>query len=230
MRRVNWRRSLATGAGCVFALAGFARGDIVGESGDIEVDNPPRSLERHAWESSDNIRVFSERLAVEITAPVSVELSQPGILYQDRSNYTPGTVATGTLVDSYLVHIDPLREESYRYSGTVTFAEEIVGVIVRWGSMKATTGQFGLTGTRYDARPGHGIEIGRDKIEWSADGHSLRFFGHASPKIDQIRVLTTPIPAPAAILPLAGVGVALSTRKGRVPPKSENPAHRVRRR
>lgn len=222
MRCGIWRRSLVGGAGCIFALAGLARGDIVGESGDIEIDNPPRSLERHAWESSDNIRVFSERLAVEITAPVSVEFSQQGILYQDRSNYTPGTVPIGTLVDSYLVHIDPLREESYRYSGTVTFAEEIVGVIVRWGSMKATTGQFGLTGTQYDARPGHGIEIGRDKIEWSADGRTLRIFGHASPKIDQIRVLTTPIPAPAAIVPFIGFGFALGGRRERTPCRRPN--------
>lgn len=215
--RGSLRWSSLAGAGCLI-VSTFCRAEIINDAGDIEVDSPPPSLIRHAWESSENIRVFAEKTALTVTAEVPVDFSQAGRIYQDTRDFTPSTIVPGTMVDSYLLHVDPTRQESYRYRGSVTFAEEIIGIIVKWQGLKATTSVFGLPETRYDARPGHGIEIGRDKLDWGTDRRTLTFFGHASPRIDQVRVLTTPIPGPgSALMAVVGlmIGLGLSTERHR---------------
>lgn len=224
------RETTALCAALAVAYAGSglhqARADITSTHGDMTVAaNPPLSVESGAWESTGSIRVFQEAGSLALTRAVTVDFSTTGMTYDDRKDFSPANLAEDTIVDSYLVHVDPVRRQSFWYSGSVTFEREILGIIVTWKNMKASNLTLAAEGTKYLAQRGFGIEIGRDKVDWSVDGKSLTFWGHARPKIDQIRVLTKPfehdseIPTPGALSGLVlGAGLLGSRRQRRSAP------------
>lgn len=176
--------------------------DYVSRFGDIEIaEEAPTSVEISAWESSTNVRVFQENASFTLTNRVRADFSRSGTTYDDRKDYTPVFLESETTVDSYLIHVDPVREQSFRYSGSITFEQEILGIIVSWKGLRDSSRTLGSEETSYRPRPGHGLEIGRDKITWSEDGKTLHISGHARPKMDQIRVLTKPFQGQSVVDP-----------------------------
>jgi hypothetical protein len=91
--------------------AGVASAAITGYTGDIELVDPPSSVQLGAFESSENLRVFTERENVTLATDVAVNVFRSG-----------GKIPAGTRVNSYFVHFDPVGGSiSAFFRGTLTF-------------------------------------------------------------------------------------------------------------
>ena len=91
----------------------------------------PLNLELNKYESNTDIFVFDEKQDLTLTSDVYVDITKAGT-YNDAGDLTPGTIPAGTLVNSYLIHVDPVGTASslFKYDGSITFSNKILGVIV----------------------------------------------------------------------------------------------------
>src|SRR5262245_39639977 len=93
--------ALIVGIWC--ASAGAAIDQV---SGQIEwLHTPPASVQPGALSSETMMRAFDERQKVTLTAPLSVNISQPGT-YKLVADETPAVIPAGTNVSSQFVHVD----------------------------------------------------------------------------------------------------------------------------
>ncbi|KAL9189858.1 hypothetical protein ACHAXT_009533 [Thalassiosira profunda] len=193
---------------------------IVATCGGMEKVAAPVSVVWDREQSCDMI-VFAEKLDFTIPAGgVNVDATLPGqyqaelgisgadtVFDADSHVAVPSglEVAEGTVVNSYLVHADPPlgpigQVEVVNYQGSVTFEEEIVGVIILRGSLYATDDMLGATGTTYEDitnAPGNirrGFEgygepvLGLDTVTFDTNTVTLDLYAFAP--YDQVRVLT----------------------------------------
>ena len=112
----------------------------------------------------------------------------------------------GVVVDSHLLHADlPGDAGRLEFSGTVTFADPIIGMIVTNESLSATDERLGAAGTFYGMDPFREPDLGFDSARVAADPRVLEVSLAVDTGLDQIRVLTSPgdvpIPEDAAVMP-----------------------------
>lgn len=127
---------------------------------------------------------------------------------------TPGTIAAGTRVNSYLLHFDTELEQSVQASGSVTFDESILGLAVLPATLLGSDGLTGLAGVMYPQGDQRGFELeqtgeggGLDSVTLSTDRRTVSFDLRNGTRVDQVRVITA-VPEPAAIVLFAiGAGV-----------------------
>src|SRR5271157_5381618 len=134
---------------CSFGM-GAARADIISDTGSIDLlSSPPASLRLGELTSSADIYVFEERSDVKLPKKVAVDITSAGT-YESRDSLTPGLIKKNTLVDSYLLHVDPsgLRE-SHEYNGSITFNTPILGLVVLSNHLTKTDAFLGAPGTIY---------------------------------------------------------------------------------
>jgi len=142
------RRFLALAAtiGAALAIPGFGTADaaVTSVSGAAVKVSAPASVVEDAYESDTELRVFDERQAVTLDAPLTVDIG------------ASGTIAAGTVVDSHLLHADPVgspeEQEPVTFSGAATFDGEILGVIVIDNPSEAHLAEsdfLGAPGTAY---------------------------------------------------------------------------------
>jgi hypothetical protein len=167
-----------------------ARADVVATSGAVVEVTPPPSVELNAFESDAEIRVFDEQQGVVLGSPLSVDISAPG-LYGDPSDLTPAIIPAGTVVDSHLVRFDIVfTGTAINRSGTVQFADRILGVIIGDGALDASDG-LGAPGTTYPV-PGlvfRGAELFEtDALDVGCDTLTLDL--EAFETLDHVRVIT----------------------------------------
>lgn len=100
-------------------------------------------------------------------------------------------------VNSYLLFFRPLEgaiERQPDISGSITFAQPVLGIITDSARLLATDDTFGHPRVAYRDKPRRGIERGkrpnqRDVVRLSKDGRRLYFNLHAATDPDEFRVL-----------------------------------------
>lgn len=187
-----------------------ANGGVASLDGPAQsVSLPPISLIRDVLESS-NLLIFTETQGVQLPAPLSVDIGAGG-RFDVFSNQALRGVASllpaGTVVDSYLVHFDtpgrPRRQTSFAGEVSLTFAEPILGVVVRGATLQATDGLLGLAQTAYLRSNIRGLENRDDDITLSEDMRTLTFVSlrGSGRDLDQVRIVTRGVvPEPATMM------------------------------
>lgn len=170
---------------------------LIGFTADIEVISAPPSVELGAIESSAKIRAFAEKQNLALPSSVTANITAPGT-YTFTSGgppvFTSGTLATGTVVSSYLLHFDPAGSPGtpIARTGSVTFDEEVLGVIVLASSLIASDATLGAPGTFYSANGLRGLETGPpgDSVTLSPDRRTVLVTLNIAPTFDEVRIIT----------------------------------------
>jgi hypothetical protein len=196
---------------CLMSLmVTYAQAAIVSVTNVIDAGQAPDNLD---LDVEENIlpQVFEEQQCVELGDDLTVDIDSPG-------NYTfPGptdpaiypTLSAGTIVNSYLIHYDPLIEypaQAVEVTGcSITFDTPILGLIFQSGrlgpdtlgasdSIVGSSSVYWTTGSYpYDVR-GFDLWAGynQDPITLSADRLTVSFDTKAN-TIDEMRVITEPM-------------------------------------
>jgi uncharacterized repeat protein (TIGR01451 family) len=149
----------------------------------------------NALEHATSVYAFDEAQNKTLTSAISVDAVNPGTY----SSFPSGTakVAVGTVVDSHLIHSDiPSRSYTARRQGSVTFADDILGVVASTAKL-ASSDSIGAPGTLYaGTTQWRGLESSEsgwailgDKLTISADRRTISFDVNTY-VMDEIRVLT----------------------------------------
>lgn len=127
-----------------------------------------------------------------------------------------GTVPVGTSVRSYILHFDPVGRDSvpvYELHEELTFDERVLGVIFDTasnpGQLAATDSTLGLGAGFYESSSTHRkFEEGQDKWNDIAIlGNSVTFNLFTNSSMDEVRIVTTPVPG-AVLLGMLGLSAA----------------------
>ena len=166
--------------------------------GVIHLDAPPPSVAPNALEHPTATYAFDERQAVTLVTPVAVDGSAPGTY--TRFPMGNATISAGTVVDSHLLHGDVTKTRYTRHrTGSVTFADDILGVVASTARLGASDSQLGAPGTVYagTSTTWRGLETVEnnsalgDKYTISSDHRTVAFDVNTT-VMDEIRVLTRP--------------------------------------
>ncbi len=143
---------LAFGVGTVLA-------DLPTE-GNIEEIEPLDSVVRGENESDGKIFLFQEQEAMELTQGVYVNITEDGTYDKNSDEIGTATISKGTWVESYFLHMDPVGEPSTSkcLKGSVTFDEDILGLVVFNSELEGSDGLLGHPDTIY---PAQGSDAGR---------------------------------------------------------------------
>ncbi|MBZ0231033.1 MAG: hypothetical protein K8M05_01660, partial [Deltaproteobacteria bacterium] len=149
----------------------------------------PASVVTGAAESNTAFTVFVER-AGALAVDVAVDTTAPGT-YTANAQLAGGTIAAGTRVTSYLVHLDSVGGTLIYRRGTITFQGPILGVALRTATLDASDAACGSSTTTYPVGDAtREVELGAsESLLWSGDGRSLRFDLGVNTGADQLRVL-----------------------------------------
>lgn len=214
-------KKLAITVGVALAGVGSAQASVIGTAGAVSYIATPGSIMLGVLESNTLIRFFDEppqgkvlpfNLSAEITAPGSysgTSLNPPSVL---------GVLSAGIKIDSYMFHFDNAANSttSYRAVGSVTFDQDILGVMVGRNSLDASD-FLGLF-TTYPARTG--LEAG-DVVGISGDRRTLSLsLVTVGLGTDRLRVITaapTPVdePTPLLLLGLGTIMIGMAVRRGK---------------
>ena len=195
-----------------FLMAGPAWAGITASTGNVFYSpGIPADLSLNQYESDDYIYVFNEQQNLTLTGDLSVDIAQPGTYDQDSDLIgAGGTIGTGTIVNSYIVHVDPVGDPGslISYQGSITFSNKILGVIVTTSTLNTTDSVLGISTTSYETGVNRGLEFNnQDKVTLLVSQDGMTMTLKASNILDNIRVVEA-VPAPGAIL-LGSIGVGL---------------------
>ena len=188
-------------------IASSAQASVVA-SGDGVSIAAPSSVMTGALTSDSNFYVFEEKTTT-LGAPLAVDwfASNGGNL----TNGGGGTIAAGTPLTSYFVHFEPASTTS-EVSGNLTFSQKIIAVIFNWDNLGASDSVLGATGTTYPTgQTGRKYESFDQENSYLVNDYTLHintksWFNPKEHLMDQARVITAPVPVPAALW-LFGSGI-----------------------
>ena len=186
----------------LMALPAIAQTSISGitrTTGQAIAIQPPPSLANGRLENDTRAFVFLESENHALESPLNVDIVDPGF-YDDDSDLTAATIPAGTVINSYLVHVDP----SMRFAevplprginGGITFAEDIVGLIVRTSRLEDSTAELGAPRTLYQDLSGLEftlVNLGpEDEVTFEGNRRVLRFEFRNYIEMDHMRVITS---------------------------------------
>jgi hypothetical protein len=165
--------------------------NVKSTSGGVQMIDVPRSAAFDQLESSSRISMFCEKEDFELPCDVPVDIGSPG--YYDR-NYdaTATVIPAGQPVNIYFLHFDSPGRSRATSSGSVTFREEILGVICLGATLDATD-MLGATTYSSTQSVGNarGYENGAERVELSADRHTFTIHRyHVTFPGEDARILT----------------------------------------
>ncbi|PKB79876.1 MAG: hypothetical protein BZY88_10825 [SAR202 cluster bacterium Io17-Chloro-G9] len=104
---------------------------------------PPAGVALHQLKSNSKIFVFDELQGVTLTSDVAVDIGT-------------NPVPDGTKVNSHYIHFDPF--ETTTLSGTITYNNPIIGVIVNGSKLNASDDALGIPTTNYRLPAGSEVD------------------------------------------------------------------------
>ena len=160
-------------------------GSALTNGGVFQLISPPAVLGNNAY-NDDNVRGFDEVQGVTLESQLIMDIAAPGV--------SSNVLGAGSVVSSHYLIFDPISTRTA--SGTVTFDEPVLGVIISNPRFDDTDSLLGNAATSYT--------IGSQQLE-SADsvtisGNSIEFNLSTSSPGDAIRVVT-------GTDPVAGINV-----------------------
>ncbi|MEQ8958437.1 MAG: PEP-CTERM sorting domain-containing protein [Coleofasciculus sp. C2-GNP5-27] len=185
-----------------------------GEVVELEIlDPPPSRVELNAINSL-NVLGFNEKQNVIL--PQDILADDRFDLSKESTSPNDVLIPTGTLVSSHFIFFDPpTANRRVRWSGQVTFDQEIIGIVARRNAHRDTNGILGLEDTSYNLG-GLGLDIVPvDRLEdiVSFEDNVLSFsITTGSTGLDPVRVITAASPVTPAVpepLTILGSGIAL---------------------
>lgn len=210
----------------IFFTAGVLHAGPISVSGDFTLIAPPTSVLPGALESSTTAWAFAEQQNVTLASDLMVD--------QLMSGGSAGTIASGTTINSFFLHFDPVGDQNrpqdvVTVSGSLTFESAIIAVI--WGGVACancpastmyldTSDYLGDPGVAYPTGGlGRGLETedyysanGTQDFVISADYRTISVSLSAFPlRSDQLRIITRPLPEPGTLW-LISIGLAFLLR------------------
>ncbi|HEY4310200.1 MAG TPA: PEP-CTERM sorting domain-containing protein [Pirellulales bacterium] len=200
------------------------KASILNYSSTIVVIPAPANVTPGNLESDKRIRVFAEQQHLTLAHDLAVDITVPGTSPAGGvPNLSIGSIAAGTLVDSYLLHFDDAGTpgDPVHITGSIAFSDDILGIIVLAQSLDGTDAYPGLTTTIYPfGDAARGLELhdgnGSDSITFSTDLHTIALDFHNIKNTDEVRVITAstvPEPSTFALTVVAGLGLFLWLRR-----------------
>lgn len=192
---------LLVGLALVASTAAPSRASLTLSGDIVQIAAPADDRQGHGDpQSNDHAFIWSERTGLTLSSAVSVDMTTTGT--SDSSNSfqpSPGTIATGTFVDTYLIHSDPIGSGAQNYVFSVTFSSAILGIIDTKDGLAATDSALGSPSTIYPgASRDRGLE-GTDALVWvSNNGLTLNFTTSAF--VDEARVIVVGTPEPSTMI------------------------------
>jgi hypothetical protein len=225
---------------------------VANKSGQVQLINPPLSVLLQPTnkgipplENDSFAFLFLEKENFVLTSDVGVDITVPALYNFNNPDPTPSILATGTALNSYFLNVNPVgtiptpsrREKTY--TGSITFAQEILGLAFQEDTIAASDQQLGNPTTLYLPSTGNpdlgsnfsitlpnGRVIPRDSFALSSDRKTFTFNFIAGEATDQIRIITqqTPVSVPerlsiADVFTALGFGLLLKRKQAK---KSEN--------
>jgi len=207
----------AVAIGAALELALPAGAALVNAGGTMfQLLPPPTNVSQNVLESDVAIFAFPELAAVLLGHDLVVDASLPGH-YDELADLTGGVIPAGTAVNSYLLHQDndPDVPGSPLRTGSVTFQEQILGVLIGDQWLQNTDGLLGLPTTTYGPGPHRGLELwALDEFTLSEDLHTLTLTQVTHSFQDQVRIVTA-VPEPTTLALLVGGGLMTAFRRRR---------------
>jgi hypothetical protein len=205
--------------GCaLLVLPALLRADVVVGSG-IELIPPPADIQLNDLQSNTDLFMFQEKS--EFVLPVAIGVD--GTIPEDYDFLpTPGgTIAAGTVINSYLVHADPAEPVPVEFLNrqiSFTNGETIIGIEILSQTLNNSDPLLEATGTIYPPPAIHwGIEpqVEPDSIDWVGNTliwNTLTGGGHDSGGEDDIRIITAMSPTGGSVpepgyLWVSGIGL-----------------------
>lgn len=203
----------------VWAVAASANAGIVSFGGSVALANPPANIQIDNWESDTAARLWAER-TVTLSSSLNVDALNTGSFFNGTEN-SPGILAAGTAVQSYMLRSDPVGSNASKYQGFITFDRPIMALIFLRPNLNATDDLLGKSGVTYNKNTDRGLELPSgnpaEGVILSDDRMRIDFSFATGTYTDDVRIITAasiPAPATAALL---GLGlVACTRRRGRV--------------
>ena len=177
--------------------------------------HPPASVVPGALKGNAFIKMFSEAYGLTLTSPLTVDISAPNVLYEQRSQIPAvgPQIPAGTVVNSYYVHADVHGMSVIKFVDQyISFSEEeqILGVMILANTIEASNSLLGAPGTTYDTTlAGIGLHLaptGEDYIvlqpattTLTANTVTFREYVEAT-SVTDFRIITTVVPTGSPIL------------------------------
>jgi len=205
----------------MLGLSSSAFAGIVTTGSVISVATPPADNANGTLTSASLIYVWYEG---KTTTASAVTLERDGATGNFNGLGGPtSTLAAGSTVDSFLVHFDTpsgTTTLSNAAQQSITFNNEILGVILSTVQLGATDTTFGASGTTYTSPNGRGMESS-DLFTISADRRTLtiRSLRVGAAFVDDLRVIVNPEPGTFALFGLGvlALGGLITRRRKRRP-------------
>jgi len=160
-----------------------------------------------------SVQVYLENTDLTLSSALFVDRIGPD--FGSVLSGTSGKIAAGTQVTDYIFHYDyPGKGGGNQTSGTITFDEPILGLIIFTKSLDKSDSAFGLSGVTYYTGKDRGLEKlvnspnGIDNFSVSGDALTYNIADWTTTTlVDEIRVIVA-VPEPStALLVLLGAGV-----------------------
>ncbi len=187
---------LASAAVGISVGGASAEASVSGICGEQAITAPLSVIAQGVSESNRALHLSEERADLSLPAAVPVDITPPGSFpttFNRASELTPGQIAAGTSIDSYLLFSDPIGQPSafVNFSSTVTFSTPVLGVIVQSETLDATDPAVGAPGSVYAPASTRGLELGpySDAVELVSPD-TVHVDLQTNVDIDEMRVIT----------------------------------------
>jgi hypothetical protein len=206
-----------------FGLAVAVRAAIISTTGAVSVATPPADVSSNHWESDTVIRAFAEQQGLVLLQPASVDISLPGTSPSATDqNLSPAVIPAGTLVNVYSLHFDVVgtrpTNSALEAIGSITFSQDVLGLIALSGTLNNSNATLGLPGLTYSSGPDHGLELNpvgggtSDFVTFSADRRTVNVDLLNASFADDLRIVTA-VPEPSVGLIVVAAASALLVRR-----------------
>ncbi len=178
---------------------------VNGLCGGVLPGSMPSDLREGAAESS-LIHVYTEAAGFVLSGSVPVDAVNPGLYSKPQVLPSPTPlVSSGTQVNSYLLHSDPLGSSTVHIhrAATIGFTQQVIGVQLLLSTLtEAQSTQLHTPGTHYTSGTS-GMELaanGHGDYVRIVNNHTVSVSFKTSNNVDEVRVITRATTSTASAL------------------------------